>query len=73
LPLDFLIDIPSLKDVSLNMSEADLSDILHQQKIDYTHGNEYGGTIYYVHPKKHVMIIIGFKQNHCSGIQRLPD
>jgi hypothetical protein len=72
-PLDFLADIPSLKDVSLKMSEAELLEITRQQKLDYTHGIEHGDSMYYVHPKEHVVVIITFRQGHCGGIQRLPD
>jgi hypothetical protein len=72
-PLDFLADIPSLNDVSLKMSEAELLEITRQQKLDYTHGTEHGDSMYYVHPKEHVVVIITFRQGHCDGIQRLPD
>jgi hypothetical protein len=71
--LEFLADIPSLKDVSLKMSEAEFVDILHQQKLDYTKGNDAGQMTYYVHPKVHVVVIFGFREGRCSGIQRLPD
>ena len=71
--LEFLADIPSLKDVSLKMSEAEFVDILHQQKLDYTKGNEAGQTTYFVHPKVHVVVDFGFREGLCSGIQRLPD
>jgi hypothetical protein len=71
--LEFLADIPSLKDVSLKMSEAEFVDILHQQKLDFTKGNEAGQTTYFVHPKVHVVVVFGFREGLCSGIQRLPD
>ncbi len=69
--LEFLADIPSLKDVSLKMSGADLLDILHRQKLDYTRGIAAGQTTYYVHPKDGVTVIFMFRDGHCSGIQRL--
>jgi len=71
--LEFLADIPSLRAASLKMSEAEFVDILHQQKLDYTKGNEAGQTTYYVHPKVHVVVVFGFREDRCSGIQRLPD
>jgi hypothetical protein len=71
--LDFLADIPSLKDVSLNMSEEQLLDILHRQKLDYTREIIAGQTTYWVKPKVHVIVIFGFRQGRCSGIQRMPD
>jgi hypothetical protein len=72
-PLDFLADIPSLKDVSLKMSEAELLEIIRQQKLDYTHEIEHGDSIYSVHPKEYVVVIITFRQGHCGGIQRMRD
>jgi hypothetical protein len=72
-PLNFLTDIPSLKEVSLNISEANLLEILRQQKIDYTNGVFHGDSIYEVRPKKHVVVIFTFRQGYCGGIQRLPD
>ena len=71
--LEFLADIPSLKDVSLKMSEAEFVDILNWQKLDYTEGNEAGQTTYHVHPKVHVVVVFGFRESHCSGIQRMQD
>jgi hypothetical protein len=69
--LEFLADIPSLKDVLLKMSEAEFVDILHQQKLDYTRGIAAGQTTYHVRPKVQVTIIFMFQQGRCSGIQRM--
>ncbi|HEY3853379.1 MAG TPA: discoidin domain-containing protein [Verrucomicrobiae bacterium] len=73
LPLDFLADMPFLKDVSLKISEAELLDILHQKKLNYTHKIDHGDSIYYVHPNEHAIIIITFRRGHCGGIQRMMD
>jgi hypothetical protein len=72
-PLDFLADIPSMKGVSLKMSEAELLDIIRQQKLDYTLAIQHGDSMYYVRPKEHVVVIITFREGHCGGIQRLRD
>jgi len=71
--LEFLADIPSLKDVSLKMSEAEFVDILHQQKLDYKRDVSAGQPSYWVKPKIHVIVVFGFRDGRCSGIQRLPD
>ena len=71
--LDFLGDIPSLKAISLKMSEAEFLDILHQQKLDYKQEGTAGQSTYWVKPKVHVIVVFGFQEGHCSGIQRLPD
>jgi hypothetical protein len=68
--LEFLADIPSLKDVSLRMSEADFLDILHRQKLDFTRGITAGQTTYDFHPKGGVTVIFMFRDGLCSGIQR---
>ena len=71
--LEFLADLPSLKDVSLKMSEAEFLDILHQQKLDYKRDVSAGQLSYWVKPKIHVIVVFGFRDGRCSGIQRLPD
>jgi len=71
--LEFLADIPSLKDVSLKMTEAEFVDILHQQKLDYKRDVSAGQPSYWVKPKVHVIVVFGFRDGRCSGIQRLPD
>jgi hypothetical protein len=71
--LEFLADIPSLKDVSLKMTEAELVDILHQQKLDYKRNVSASQLSYWVKPKIHVIVVFGFRDGRCSGIQRLPD
>ena len=69
--LDFLADIPSLKNVSLKMSEHQLLDILHRQKMPYTRYVGPGQTIsYWVHPKAGVVVVFMFTDGYCSGIQR---
>jgi hypothetical protein len=71
--LEFLADIPSLKDVSLKMTEAEFADILHQQKLDYKRDVSAGQTTYSVEPAAHVIVLFMFRESHCSGIQRLQD
>lgn len=71
--LDFLRDIPSLKPVSLNMSETEFLDILHKQKLDYQRYLTAGQPTYLVKPKVHVSVVFGFREGLCSGIQRLPN
>jgi hypothetical protein len=71
-PLYFLADIPSLKNVSLSISEQELLNILRQQKIAYTKEIEKDGAIIYnIHPKEDVIVIFSFRKGHCSGIQRI--
>jgi len=72
--LDLLADIPSLKSISSKMSEEQFLDILHRRKIPYM--RELGpnhGVSYLVRPKAHVVVVFGFRDGHCSGIQRLAD
>ena len=69
--LEFLADIPSLRDVSLKMTEAEFVDILHQQKLDYKRDVSAGQTTYSVEPAAHVIVLFMFRESHCSGIQRL--
>jgi hypothetical protein len=69
--LEFLADIPSMKDVSLKMSEAEFLDILHRQKLDYTRGFAASQTTYDVPIKDGGTVIFMFRDGHCSGIQRI--
>jgi hypothetical protein len=65
---------PSLKNASLKMSEDQLLDILHRQKIPYTRDVGPGQTMsYFVHPKAGAVVIFMFTDGHCSGIQRGTD
>jgi hypothetical protein len=71
--LDFLADIPSLKEVSLKISEAELLSILHRQKLEYKRSIANDQTTYDVQPKAHVVVIFGFREGQCTGIQRMQD
>lgn len=68
--LKFLADIPSLKDVSLKMSEADFLAILHRQNLDYTRGIAAGEMTYSVPVKDGGTVFFMFKDGQCCGIQR---
>lgn len=73
-PLDFLSDIPSLKTLSLFISESQFVSLLHKQRVPYTRSTEPDQTTTYaLHPQTHVIVMVGFRDGHCSGIQRLPD
>ncbi len=69
--LEFLADIPSLKGVSLQMSEADFVEMLHRQKLDYKRGVDAGQTTYDVPVKDGGTVLFMFRDQHCSGIQRM--
>jgi len=71
--LDFLADIPSLKEVSLKMSEAELLDIVHRENLEYKRSVANDQTTYMVQPKAHEMVIFGFRAGQCTGIQRMQD
>ncbi len=72
--LDFLADMPSLKNVSLKMSEQDFLAILKQEKIPYTREvKTTRETSYYARPRPHVIVVFGFVSGYCSAIQRLRD
>ena len=71
--LDFLADIPSLKTVSLKMSEAELLDIVHRENLEYKRSVANDQTTYMVRPKAHEMVIFGFRAGQCTGIQRMQD
>jgi hypothetical protein len=69
--LEFIADIPSLKGVSLKMSESKFLDILHKQNLDFTQEKIADETTYYVEPQAHVLIIFVFQRGHCAAAQRL--
>jgi hypothetical protein len=69
--LGFIADIPSLKGVSMKMSESKFLAILHKQKLDYEQGEIADETIYYVQPQAHVLVLFMFRNGKCAGVQRL--
>ena len=71
--LDFLKDVPSLAEVSLNMTEAEFLELMHRQGLDGQWEISGGRRTYWVKPKRHVLVVFGFQEGRCSGIQRLPD
>ena len=72
--LDFLADIPAYKSVSLKMSERHLLKILRKHKIPYTEDRRANQSVsYFTHPQEHVMVVFGFREGNCTGIQRLQD
>jgi len=71
--LDFLKDVPSLAEVSLNMTEAEFLELMHRQGLAGQWEIAGGRRTYWVKPKPHVLVVFGFQEGRCSGIQRLPD
>ena len=72
--LDFLADIPAYKSVSQKMSEHQLLKILRKNKIPYTVDRRANESVsYFTHPQEHVMVVFGFREGNCTGIQRLQD
>ena len=69
--LKFIADIPSLKEVSLKMSESKFLKILLKQNLFYQQGKMADETAYYVEPQAHVLVIFMFRQGKCTDVQRL--
>ena len=71
--LDFLKDLPSLAEVSLNMTETQFLELVQRQGLGCQW--EFAGSqrTYWVKPQAHVLVAVGFREGRCSGIQRLPD
>ncbi|MGA2869409.1 MAG: hypothetical protein ABSF34_09640 [Verrucomicrobiota bacterium] len=69
--LEFIADIPSLKGVSLKMSESKFLAILHKKKLGYEQGKIADETTYYVQPQAHVLVLFMFQHGKCAGVQRL--
>jgi hypothetical protein len=61
-------DAPSLKGVSFKMSEAELLDILHLQKLKYERDVIADQNFYTIEPTTNEIVHIAFRDGHCSGI-----
>lgn len=70
--LEFLADIPSLKGVSLQMSDTNFLTLVHRRKLGFKRGIEADLTTTYTVPVKDGgAVIFMFRDGHCAGIQRV--
>lgn len=79
--LDFLKDLPALRNISMNMSEERFLKILRDQKLyfegtisPYRPGQSDSTEIisfYRVIPKDHVVVFVSFRNGRCSTVSRM--